>query len=184
MPGSGKYTVYAPPASPKNDRMNKLYGHDDNPYKDLVGKEVDTRAQVIARGIEFMQPEDDLQPPGDDSVSMFPGESEIDFGYSEAPETATEVSWDSAGDPANPYMPDLRSPGPGITDAIASPTLQTNPEITPQEIVGEGFVEPGDTKTEWEGEASPAVTKTAIKTTSRLGTNPTLGTSDDTKPFT
>ncbi len=179
MAGTGKYTVYAPAGTDRNQRLNKLFGHDENPFKDMVGQETNARLATVALGVAKLQPV--LQSSGDQSVSNFGG-GDIGFGYAESPATE-DVVWASAGDPANPYTPELRSPGPGITDAMNSTTLQADPAITPQDIVGQGFTEPGDTKTEWAGEASPAATKVVVKSSAELGKNIPLGTSDEIKPF-
>jgi len=39
----------------------------------------------------------------------------VQRGYGNSPDV-TKVKWTNPGDPANPYAPDITSPGPGLTD--------------------------------------------------------------------
>lgn len=138
MAGTGKYTKYAAPANAKNTLLNKLFRSNDPkvrpPTQDLVGKETDARAAVIALatapvvdGVGGVQPSDGVQQ-GD--LSVFPAGVSMDFSGKLAsiqpPDTAEgkDVVWKKAGDPANSYMPDISSPGPGKT-------LGTDKDVNP-----------------------------------------------------
>ena len=68
---------------------------------------------------------------GDQSVSMFAGKPVV-FGYGGAPDipAGDDIDHSSEGAPANPYVPDLRSPGPGHTDSQHT----TDPEISITDI--------------------------------------------------
>lgn len=67
-------------------------------------------ANVDAMGVGGMQPANGVQQ-GD--LGMFP--NGVLRGYGGSPDV-TKVKWTNAGDPANPYAPDITSPGPGKTD--------------------------------------------------------------------
>jgi len=67
-------------------------------------------APVDGNGVGGLQPSDGLQQ-GD--LGMFP--EGVKLGYGGSPDVST-VKWKNPGDPANPYMPDITSPGPGKTD--------------------------------------------------------------------
>ena len=178
MPGLGKYTRYAPVANDKNNLLNELFKgnvKEPNPLVDLVGKEVDARNQTVARGKEFLTP---THTGGD--PAMFPKGVNLDFsgdpaGGTTAPDftEGVDVVWEQAGDPANPFTPDLRSPGPGSTSAPSAENLQTNPEITVKDIKGEGYV-PGAPGT---GTRSPSKTGPLVYKGVTLGENSTLGKS-------
>jgi len=67
-------------------------------------------AKVDSKGVGGLQPSDGVQQ-GD--LGMFP--TGVKLGFGDSPDVPT-VKWSRAGDPANPYMPDITSPGPGKTD--------------------------------------------------------------------
>lgn len=112
--GSGKYTQYAAPASAKNDLLNKLFKSNDPvnfpPAQDLVGKENDARLATLAIGQAYLTP---AHTAGD--LGFWP--TGVDLSFASAPNTA-DVKWVNPGDPANPYVPDISSPGPGKTLGI------------------------------------------------------------------
>src|SRR5262249_33666055 len=120
MSGTGKYTQYAPPASDKNTLLNKLFHSSDATEKpvvqDLVGKEDDARKAIVDIAKAQLTP---AHQAGD--LGYFP--SGVDLNFAGAPKTE-DVKWALAGDPANPYAPDISSPGPGKTlgtDKAADP---------------------------------------------------------------
>jgi hypothetical protein len=67
-------------------------------------------AVVDAQGVGGLIPVDGVQK-GD--PGMFP--TAVKFGFGDAPDVS-KVKWANPGDPANPYFPDITSPGPGKTD--------------------------------------------------------------------
>lgn len=129
MSGKGKYTQYAPPSSEKNTRLNKLFKSNDSTLKpivqDLVGQEIKVREAVIEIAKAKLQP---AKQDGD--ISMFPQGVDMNYTYASVDPAAApnieKVEWKNAGDPANPYMPDVSSPGPGNTDGVDK---SVNPEI-------------------------------------------------------
>lgn len=177
MPGQGKYTVYAPVASDRNNLLDKLFKGNDaisNPFQDLVGKELDARMQTIARAKLYLTP---AFQQGD--AGHFP--NGVNMNYVGDPNGVSvpnisengDVVWGKPGDPALPFAPDLRSPGPGQTDAPSAENLQTNPNITISEIKGPGYVvgAPGT------GTKSPNATSTALAANLELGEPVSLGDS-------
>lgn len=166
MAGQGKYTKYTAEASPKNALLGRLFKGSpeiSNPYADLVGKEEDARLQTIARAKELLTPrvqqgDPTIFPQG---VNMY---YEGDENGISAPEMS-EVKWRQAGDPANPFAPDISSPGPGKTDPLSK---DVDPKISIEDLKGPGYV-PGAPGT---GTKSPNKTSAAIKENSKLGVVP------------
>lgn len=134
MAGTGKYTTYAPPASDKNTLLNKLFHSEDATQKpivqDLVGKEDDARKAIVELAKASLVP---AHQAGD--LGQFP--TGVDLDFRGAPKTE-DVKWALAGDPANPYTPDITSPGPGKTegsDKSSDPEIKTidvKPNYVPQ----------------------------------------------------
>lgn len=117
-PGSGRYTTYIPVKNDRNDRLSKLFNKASSNGDIYNSAESNSKAAEAAVSI---------------AKAVFTGEGDRDiFGkgvslsYGEAPDTM-EVKWNKAGDPANPYVPDLSSPGPGKTEGVdkdADPELK------------------------------------------------------------
>lgn len=165
MSGQGKYTTYAPPASDKNTLLNKLFHSSDATEKpvvqDLVGKEEDARAAILAIAKTNLQP---AHQAGD--LGYFP--SGVDLDFSGAPKTE-DVKWVNAGDPANPYAPDISSPGPGKTagaDKASDPQIKTT-DLKPTYVPGA----PGT------GTKSPAAANAKVVAANLLGVAGKLGDS-------
>lgn len=165
MSGTGKYTQYAPPASDKNTLLNKLFRSNDSTEKpvvqDLVGKENDARAATIAIAQANLTPS---HQAGD--LGFFP--SGVDLNFVGAPDTVA-VKWALAGDPANPYAPDITSPGPGKTegsDKAVDPQIKVV-DLKPTYVPGA----PGT------GTRSPAATNAKIIAANLLGLSAKLGDS-------
>ena len=131
-PGSGRYTVYVPPASPKNEMLSKLFNA-KSPKGDIYGKAYQTSVKDAAAAVvktatdkdKGLLPEDG-NTAGD--INMFPNGVNINF--SDAP-NLSEVEWKSAGGPANSYVPDLSSPGAGRTQGLDK---DVNPNITAADL--------------------------------------------------
>lgn len=161
MAGQGKYTTYAPVASDRNSLLNRLYkGSGNNPFTDLTGKEEDARLQTVDRAKALLSPDVQQGDPG-----HFP--AGVNMAYEGDPNgievpDLTKVKWDSAGDAANPYTPDISSPGPGKTDPLSK---DVDPKVAVSDIKGAGYV-PGAPGT---GTKSPDKTAPAIKENNELG---------------
>ena len=156
-PGSGRYTTYVPVKSPKSERLFKLFKFG---APDIYGgaESNDTAAAAVverAKSVRDGQGDKDMFGAG------------VSLEYANAPDT-TEVKWERAGDPANPYVPDLTSPGPGKTDATdkdSDPGLKVT-DIKPN-------FDPGNPSV---GTASPVDSANRLGTVS-LGENLELGKS-------
>jgi len=126
MSGTGKYTTYGTPAGDKYAFLKKLFGV-NVPAGDGVGtaapqvaldpgKETETKSAVVDLAKKYMQP---AHQTGD--LGYFP--TGVDMEFQGTPDV-TKVAWGTAttpggspfGGPANPYAPDISSPGPGKTD--------------------------------------------------------------------
>lgn len=173
MSGQGKYTVYAPQASDKNTLLNKLFRSNDTVEKplvqDLVGKETDARAAVLAVAKDKLQPTHQEGDPG-----MFPAGVNLDF--SDAPDVSA-VKWTNPGDPAAPYIPDVSSPGPGKTEGIEKDVdpdiklvdVKPNTDVAHVSLVGN------------HGTTSPTATNAKIIAANLLGVAGKLGDSGANK---
>jgi len=155
-PGSGRYTTYVPVASDRNTLLRKLFNKqagnsavfygaiDQTNNSDAAQAIVNTATAnaVVVNGkyITGIFPKDGKQY-GD--TDMFP--QGVNLSYGGAPDT-TKVSWSNsadsikssftgapveAGGPANPYVPDITSPGPGKTDGTQK---ETDPGIKSTDI--------------------------------------------------
>lgn len=128
----GKYTTYVGGVAtdahkllaklfPSNPLATPLAGGDEIAAQNIV-KAIAT-SPVNAQGVGGLQPSDGVQQ-GD--LGMFPQGVKLGFGAS--PDVST-VKWTNPGDPANPYFPDITSPGPGKTDGkdkATDPGLKTS----------------------------------------------------------
>ena len=156
-PGSGRYTTFLPVKSDKTKRLLKLFKGGQG---SLYGGE-DTNAKAAEQAVLLAKKI--LDGKGD--PDMFG--SGVSLEYGAAPNTL-DVKWNKPGDPANPYVPDLTSPGPGKTDA-------TDKDVDPGIKVTD--VKPNfDPANPTVNTTSPTGTSTRLGTTS-LGENLTPGTS-------
>lgn len=209
MAGNGKYTKYVsddPNVAAKNVRLGKLFqGRGDviNPYAIYVenGDPDGARLALLEGnggfennlGIgarEMMQPSAPIQ----DAVVVNEFGASVDLNYNGDPNGITipntaegqDVVWAEAGDPVNPFMPDLRSPGPHLTEATSESNMADAPDAEVGGVaeffdsLGKSYV-PGAPGT---GTASPTSTKQPVQDINTLGGGQVpLGTSDSTKPF-
>lgn len=183
MSGTGKYTKYAPTATDAHTLLNKLFHSSDptkkSPVQDLVGKEDDARAATIAlatakvvAGVGGVSPSDGVQQ-GD--ASIWPQGVSLDFSGKLAsiqpPDTAEgkDVVWKNPGDPANSYVPDITSPGPGKTAGLDK---DKDPGIAAKDIKPNYVpAAPGT------GTRSPSKTDPLVVAAETLGTSAKLGDS-------
>lgn len=130
MSGQGKYTIYAPESNAKNILLAKLFPA--APTSAFVGKEVDYRQVVVGQGNVSLK--NGLQP-GDSYFG--PG---VNMDYTGSPDISakSDGSWSKPGDPANSYVPDLSSPGPGKTegtDKNSDPEIKST-DVKPNYVIG------------------------------------------------
>jgi hypothetical protein len=114
----GKYTTYVGGVAtdahkllaklfPANPFKTPLEAGDEKAAQKIV---IDIATAKVNNGVGGIQPSDGVQQ-GD--LGMFP--TGVKLNYSDSPDVSS-VKWMNPGDPANPYMPDITSPGPGKTD--------------------------------------------------------------------
>lgn len=145
-PGKGRYTTYVDKASSRNSLLWKLfnkkapndagvfYGGQEPSDNSAAAAAVAARATAnVSNGVGGLNPANGQQA-GD--PGMFP--NGVDLTYSGAP-NINDVKWDSAktnfsglpttnnGGPANAFVPDVSSPGPGKTLGLDK---DTNPNIS------------------------------------------------------
>lgn len=192
-PGKGRYTTYVPVTSDRplgQSRNNLLWslfnGRSDKGkfLGETTGRQTDNNAAanaVLARAISNVSSDgiggispSNGQQAGDSTI--FP--SGVNLKYTGAP-NLSEVTWDSqksniygqtptkSGSPANAYVPDISSPGPGKTEGIDK---DQNPGITPSDV-NPGF----NAQAPGAGQASPSVTSENIS--SPLGKDLKMGNS-------
>ena len=170
MAGKGKYTEYAPKQGDSKTLLKKLFGTNAGtgdgvgtlPPQMVVdpGKEGDALAAIVAIARAVLTP---VKQQGDHGY--FPDGVKLDF--SDSPITE-KVGHAAAGDPANPYMPDITSPGPGKTDGSDK---VADPKIAPTDIKPNYVAKSG-------GTASPADTRKKIIEGNTLGESGKMGSSD------
>ena len=174
MSGQGKYTNFAPPATAKNTLLNKLFHSSDavhqSPTQDMVGQENDARLAIVALAKTNLTPS---FQQGD--LGYFPAGVDLDYtgvhASVQAADTAegADVKWTLAGDPANSYVPDISSPGPGKTDGTdkaTDPAIKVA-DLKPSYVAGG----PGT------GTKSPTTTAAKIVAANLLGVTGKLGDS-------
>jgi hypothetical protein len=143
--GKGIHTTYYDniPASSKKSLLEKLFFDDavkkQNPF---VNHQYDKEAVIaVARtymfgyDTKFVQGSSQLKPDASRDVNpMFPKGVNLAFQGAEdvdiQPSVGT-VKWEKAGDPANPYVPDVRSPGASGNDSVNLAPQDSDPSITP-----------------------------------------------------
>ncbi len=106
-PGSGRYTTYLPVNSEKTERLSKLFKGGLQDLYDGAKSNTDAAAAAVKVSNTVRDGKGDQDIFGNG----------VSLSYGEAPDTK-EVKWSTPGDPANPYVPDLSSPGPGRTDGV------------------------------------------------------------------
>lgn len=133
--GKGKYTTYNSANSAKKSFFEKLFVGNDNtasPFRGLDPEE--SRTEAVKRGNDILRAgatngvvdtndlaigKVDLSYKGGGSSTITPPNTL---------EGAGQVKWTRAGDPATPYFPDIRSPGPGKTEGVdkeGDPAIKT-----------------------------------------------------------
>ena len=156
-PGSGRYTTYIPVKNVRNDRLAKLFNKTSSTGDLYSGAE--DNAKAAASAVEVAKSV--LNGSGD--RDMFGNGIDLSYGTDSGsvPDT-TEVKWKAAGDPANPYVPDISSPGPGKTDGVDK---DVNPNLESTDV------KPSfNPKSPSVGATSPAATSKRLGTIS-LGEN-------------
>lgn len=132
----------------------------------------------VANGVGGIQPTGGLQA-GD--LNMFPIGVDLSFAGGtlqppNSPPDVSKVKWTNPGDPANPYIPDITSPGIGPNfGQTAGTDKNVDPGISVATIETPGFATNSDTS--GDNLVNPIVTGPAINTANTLGTPQTDGES-------
>jgi hypothetical protein len=124
----GKYTTYVGGVAtdahkllvrcfPGSPFATPLTSGDEKAAQKLV---IDVARAKVVNGVGGIQPVDGIQA-GD--LGMFP--VGVNLSFTESPDVST-VKWVNAGDPANPYFPDITSPGAGKTEGKDKTTDPTD----------------------------------------------------------
>lgn len=157
MSGQGKYTTYAPSVS--RQILTKIFK--DSPFGEKKNEEVLKDVVTLANQV--------LKPAHQDGdIGHFSKGVDLDYSgksASSGPPDLSAVKWDKAGAPANPYMPDITSPGPGKTDGLDK---DEDPKISVADVLP-AYV-PGGPKT---GTRAPLATAAKIIAQNILGVAPT-----------
>lgn len=165
-PGKGRYTTYVDKASARNSLLWKLfnkkapndagvfYGGQDPTDNSTAAAAVVSRATSnVTNGVGGITPSNGKQS-GD--PGMFPSGVNLDYsGTSSSPvPNLADVEWKNPGDPANAYVPDVSSPGPGRTKGIDK---DTNPNLSAADFKPNYVPAAPDTGTE-----SPSTTSQSV----------------------
>lgn len=196
MPGQGKYTIYYNnvPESDKKQLLEKVYAK--SPFAEQQYNQPD----VIKTGNKFLMANGDSESgvpflqKGD--PGLFPEGVKLDFsGSPSSPYDAdvSKVKWVKPGDPANSYVPDIRSPGvaDGVdlsnndtnvvtvnVDASSGDPRLSNPEISTTDIKpnyvpanqqGDIFENKGTVNPEFTGPKIHSVASVSVDNPLRLG---------------
>jgi hypothetical protein len=121
-PGSGRYTTYLPTSNPsKRVYLNKLFKGGMSALYEGATTNAEAATAAVNRAVTELS-------KGIGDVDLFG--NGVSMKFENAPDTTT-VEWKNPGDPANPYVPDLSSPGPGKTEGVDK---DTNPQIETTDI--------------------------------------------------
>lgn len=131
-PGKGRYTTYVPPKSQRRTFFEKLFKGDGSKWEAVVGDSGETPPFV---GLDQAEAAMQASKAGneilrgtatggivDGDQNFFPQGVDMKFTGAtaeiQAPDFAKgdDDAWKNPGDPANSYVPDITSPGPGKTE--------------------------------------------------------------------
>ena len=141
MAGKGKYTTYVSSDKAKNDFMKKLYG--SHSWITSVDTQSDAIDAANALGNNVLRAGNTKGIV--DTMDTSLGKVDLTFSGGgdstmQPPEivSGADGSWKQAGDPANSYVPDITSPGPGKAegvDKVSDPKIKAG-DIKPNLPIG------------------------------------------------
>jgi len=159
-PGSGRYTNYTPlntESAARYLRRKGIFNDKADGDKGNFG----TQAELVAKAASLLE-------AGAGDIQMFP--SNVDLAYGKAPKLE-EAQVDRAGDPANPYVPDLSSPGARDNAINVDPLSKTGNGSIAAEDIKPNYVLP----TSKVGAGSNSLgTQSPHLTAGGIGSNPLL----------
>jgi hypothetical protein len=198
MPGQGKYTTYYDHVQESDKKQLLETVFDKGPF----AQDLYNQADVIKAANKFLSANGESESgtpflqKGD--PGLFPNGVMLNFSGipgSDQDADISTVEWKKAGDPANPYVADIRSPGPadGVVlsnndtdnvmvnvDASSGDPRQTNPNITPEMIKptyvpasgqGDIFENKGTVNPEFTGPQIHSVASVSVDQPLRLGSS-------------
>jgi hypothetical protein len=177
--GKGKYTTYVPPKSPRRTFFENLFKGDSTTSPPFYGvDQADAYKYAAKEGNDILRAAATSGIQAGDAQHFPDG---VDFTYGgakasiQAPDTSkgADDAWVNAGDPANSYVPDLSSPGPGKTDGVDK---SANPKIKSSDV--KPTYVPGGPNT---GTRSPTATSGKVHDANTLGDAGTITSMPDPK---
>jgi len=171
-PGKGRYTTFVTKASARNSLLWKLfnkkapndagvfYGSQEPSDNAKAAEAALARATAeVKDGVGGLSPEKGRQA-GD--PGMFPTGVDLSYGGTDSlsPPNVNEISWKNPGDPANGFVPDISSPGPGKAGPLDK---DQNPSVSPEDIKPNYIPGAPGTGTKSPSETSPVLAKTLGK---------------------
>jgi hypothetical protein len=187
MPGKGKYTTYVTPKSPRRTFFETMFKGNATIQPQFYG--LDQDAAVVAATVEgngILRAGDTKGIQAGDPGHFPAG---VDMTYNgkksaiSAPDTLAgkDGAWKKAGDPANSYVPDISSPGPGKTEGVDK---DVDPKLGVKDLGAglslpnqpshlEGYVPDGPNT----GTRNPVTTSSKMYEANTLGSDVALGKS-------
>ena len=186
-PGKGRYTVFVPPKSPRRSFLEKLFKGTNTSWAPVVGSTEQAppfvgldQQEAIAAAVKAGN--DILRGLLTDGVAagdpgLYPNGVDLTFhgrtADIQAPDTTAgkDGLWSKPGDPANSFVPDITSPGPGKTNGLDK---DQDPKIKSVDVTGkENYVPAGPDS----GTKSPDDTAQKLYESHTLGGDFTKGKS-------
>jgi hypothetical protein len=158
MPGKGKYTVYNTNNTVKKEHLARLFSGNGNLTSPFMGKNAEeSLVEATERGNKILRARgtDGFVASGDSQWGTEGGKVDITYRGRLLPYGPPgEVEIDGPGDPMNSFVPDISSPGPGVSGENAAELgevrvegtdkmLENNPKLTPEQYMasrGKTFV--------------------------------------------
>lgn len=186
MPGKKVYSTYydtafrGADAKAKKELLEKVFNDSDNPFL-KNGYDYEVVKNAANKFLAAITAERPGVQEGDSD--MFPNGVHLDYqGFDDANIPSPDVSavkWENAGDPATPYIPDIRSPGnPELIPQDEAPEL-TNEDIKPNYVPAQGL--PPLTSVD-KGTYNPAITGPAIHKSAAISVDEPLPMGQSIKP--
>ena len=136
--GKGKYTTYNSNNSSRKTLLEKMFAGDEKISPPFLGLDNEgSRVEAVGRGNAILRAEatSGVVDTGDLAIGKvdlsYRGGGSSTITPPNTLEGGGDVKWEKAGDPATPYFPDIRSPGPGKTEGVDK---EGDPEIKTTDI--------------------------------------------------
>ena len=144
-PGAGRYTTYVPVEATTGDtkryeRLAKLFNKNAGDAGVIYGAAYQVDQGAAAKAVvdratatdgNGLFPKDGKLKGTPSAINLY-GDVDLSFGHPDNPALG-DFKWTNAGDPANGYVPDITSPGPG---KMLGTDKDKDPGITPKDVKG------------------------------------------------